>query len=835
MARRERPLDPGASPLQAFAHDLREVRRAAGNPQYRALAKAAGYSPSALSAAAGGVTLPSLAVTLAYVGACGGDMTAWQTRWESLAAHQQQTILRQLPMDVPAFTGRSEELVALDTLLATTKRGNRPVGISVICGPGGVGKTALAVHWAHRVARRFTDGQLYVDLRGYDVDAPTPPGDALAVLLHGLGVGQAEIPSTVDGRAAMYRSLIADRRMLVVIDNARNAPQVRPLLPGTPSCFVIVTSRDSLPGLVVRHGAQRTELGLLPLADAIALLRTLIGERVDTEPDAAQALAGRCARLPLTLRIAAELAANKPHAKLAELVDDLADQRRRLDAFDSDSDEQCATRMVFSWSYRNLPPIGARAFRLLGASPATGFDAAALAALLGCDLPTTGRALHLLAQAHLVTPIGASRFEMHDLLAAYARECADDDPDPDSALTRLFDHLLATASVAADLISPHDNHRRPRIPPPNLTPPRDADAARRWLDTEKANLLAVIAHAAKRGWPQHATQLAATIGGYLHDGAHYDEAIAAQSDALNAARTVDDRAAEALAWHRLGMACGQLGRYDEAVAHYARALAIRRELKDRPGEAATLNNFSATEMLWGRFDAALELNVQALTIRHEIGDRAGEAVTLGNMATAYVHLHQIDEALAHYQRALAIHREVGHRIGEAFVLNGIGRALSSAGRYQESLDHLTLAMAIFKQIDHRSGIGYVRDEMGITCAGLGHLTESIEHHQEALAVHRATRYRVGEAESLDHLGIRYRQCGRHLEAMQCHAQSIAIARAIGNGGLEATALNNLGETQRAAGNPADARASHAAALTLAQELGNRHEQERAQRGLSQIL
>jgi tetratricopeptide (TPR) repeat protein len=758
-------------------------------------------------------------------------MAAWQTRWETLSEQQQAAIPRQLPMDVPAFTGRADALSHLDMLAPVNGRRAGGVPIAAVCGPGGVGKTALAVHWAHRAARRFPDGQLYLDLRGYSTDAPTAPGDALAVLLDGLGVTGTTLPSTLDGRAAMYRSLMAGRRMLLLLDNARNAAQVRPLLPGTASCSVVVTSRDRLSGLVVRNGAQRMDLGLLPVSDAVMLLRTLIGSRVEVETEAAQALTEYCARLPLALRVAAELAAARPAAKLVELVEDLADQRRRLDVLDAQSDEDCATRVVFSWSVQSLPALAAQAFRLLGASPLVDFDADAVAALLGTDRTGGRRALDALDRAYLVMPCGAGRFSMHDLLTAYSYECSETDPERSAALTRLMDHLLATASAAADLVSPHNRLRRPRVGPPAIAAPKDAGPARRWLNAEKANLLAAVGFAARQGWPQHAIGLAATIGGYLNDGAHYDHAIAMYRESLHAALSIADSAAEALAWHGIGMACTQLGQYDEAVGHYARALAIRRQSADRQGEAATLNNFSAAEMLWGRYAEALALNAQALAIRRETADRSGEAVTLGNMATAHLHMHQYDEALASYQQALAIHREVGHRVGEAFVLNGMGAALSSAGRYEESVSHLTAAMEIFDQIGHRSGIGCVHDELGVACAGLDRLEESIKHHQVALAIHRDTGYRIGEAESLDRLGLRYRACGRYAEAAEHHLNSIATARAIRNAGLEAAGLTSLGETQLAAGRHTQARATLTRALGLAR---NRYDITRAKAALNSM-
>ncbi len=305
MGRREQPLDLAAGALPEFARGLRELRRAAGNPGYRSLARRAGYSASALSAAASGRVLPSLAVTLAYVGACAGDTREWERRWTELAATVAAAqpagggvavpagggvaVPRQLPADTYGFTGRAAELASLDALLDAAGREPSAVVISAVAGTGGVGKTALAVHWAHRVVDRFPDGQLYVDLRGYDPDQPLDPADVLAGFLCALGVPGEQVPYDTAERAARYRTLVAGRRMLVVLDNAYSADQVRPLLPGTPACFVLVTSRDSLAGLVARHGARRLDLDLLAADEAAALLRTLVGARIDAEPAAAAA------------------------------------------------------------------------------------------------------------------------------------------------------------------------------------------------------------------------------------------------------------------------------------------------------------------------------------------------------------------------------------------------------------------------------------------------------------------------------------------------------------------------------------------------------------------
>jgi DNA-binding SARP family transcriptional activator len=370
----------------------------------------------------------------------------------------------QLPADVHAFTGRQDELAELDRLLAGPGPAGLPglqglpgraglagpgglagpaaaagaataageptaVVIAAISGTAGVGKTALAVRWAHRTRDRFPDGQLYVDLRGYDPEQPVSATDALAGFLTALGVPAAEIPPAVDDRAARFRTEITGRRLLLLLDNAATVDQVRPLLPGAASCFVLVTSRDSLAGLIARHGAHRLDLDLLPLPDAVTLLRTLLGGRVVAEPAAAATLAEQCARLPLALRVAAELAASRPATPLRQIVTDLADDRRRLDLLDAGGDRHTAVRAVFSWSYRHLPAHAAQAFRLLGIYPGPDLDPQATATLFDTSLDGARQLLDLLARAHLIQPArrhpaDTGRYGMHDLLRAYATQLA---------------------------------------------------------------------------------------------------------------------------------------------------------------------------------------------------------------------------------------------------------------------------------------------------------------------------------------------------------------------------------------------------------------------------
>jgi tetratricopeptide (TPR) repeat protein len=653
------------------------------------------------------------------------------------------------------------------------------------------------VHWAHHAARDFPDGQLYVNLRGYDPDQPMPASDALAGFLRSLGVPGENIPPDETERASRYRSILAEKRTLVVLDNAATVEQVRPLLPGHPACAVVVTSRDSLAGLIARDGAKRLDLDLLPLADAIALLRDLIDARVDAEPDAAATLAEQCARLPLALRIAAELAATRPTSRLADLVAELGDQQQRLHLLSADNDPRTAVRAVFSWSYDQLDTGTARAFRLVGLQPGADFDLYAVAALTGSTLKHGRKELGTLVRAHLVQATAPGRYGMHDLLRAYANDlAARDRPEVNEAMTRLLDHYLHTASVAMDIVHPAERYLRPRISPPTTAmPPITGPAeARAWLDAERATLTAATLHAATQRWPRHAIGLAATLAHYLSISAHYSEAMTIHSHARTAAQRAGNHAAEATALRNLAAIHYQQSRYQVAADHLQQALALFELAGDRIGQARVLSNLGTTRHVQGRYQESIDLRRHALQIYREMGDKAGEMLVLNNLGAIDGRQGRYELAARHFQEALAIAVEIGSRDSECLGLIHLGTVSMNQGRYQQAISNLG----------------------------------------QALALCRDAGYPQYEAEALARMGDVCLRQGGTREAADRLRQALAVCREIGNASGEADALNSLGEVFLATGHPQDARRQHGPALTLATQVGNKYQQARAHSGLGHV-
>ncbi len=727
---------------------------------------------------------------------------------------------RALPGPVAHFTGRHNELAVLTGLL--DQPGRRAPGTAVISalgGTAGVGKTALAVHWARLVAHRFPDGQLYVNLRGYDLGSPMPPQDALAEFLRALGVSGQDIPAGVDECAARYRGLLAGRRMLVLLDNARSAEQVRPLLPASAGCLAVVTSRDPMAGLVARQGAQRVELDLLPLPDAAGLLRTLVGERAAADPAATRSLAEACSRLPLALRVAAERITATPDTALADLVAELADERLGLEPIQPDGAQRTAIRAVFSWSYRQLPEAAARAFRLSALHPGPDLDAYSVAALTGGTLEQAAELLGQLLQASLIQPSASSRhagdrYTRHDLLRAYGRELAtatDTDAERRTALTRLFDYYLQAASLATNTLYP------PAIPHPAsgpLPPLATPAAAQAWLDAERASLVAVSAHAARRGWSGHASRLAVTLHRYLDAGGYVSEAITVHNAGRRAARRVGDRGAIAEALNSLGHADLRQGHYQQAIARFQKAHAHFRATGNKSGEAYALGNLGLVAMRQGGYQQAARHFELAAGLLRQTGDRAGQARMLANLGVLAMQQGRYQQAGDYQRQALIIFQEVGDRSGEAQGLSTLGTIDGRQGGYESAADHLRQALSLFRAAGDRSGQAHALTDLGDIDLRRGHFDSAARHQLRSLTLFHETGDPAGQAKALNGLGSALLAAGRVADAHARHTAALALARKLDDQYEQARALGGLGDAEHALGDPAEARRQWRQALAL---------------------
>ncbi len=855
-------------PVRMLFDELHDLHHRAGWPSLRDMAKDVGCSHTTVSVAFSGPRVPRWGLLELIVEALGGDTGRMHLLW--LAASQAQhpapgtgagsepagpasggqpptdvplprgpvphapPVPRELPADVVPFTGRTHQLAELDRLLESVDGTGPAAGLVVLSGTAGVGKTALAVRWAHRVADRFPDGQLYVNLRGYDPDRPVPPADVLAAFLRVLGLDGAAVPGELAERAARYRTLLAGKRMLVLLDNAHSVDQVRDLLPGASSCLTLVTSRHALPALVARHGAVRVRLDLLSPAEAVSLLRALIGGRVDAEPEQAVTLAQRCARLPLALRVAAELAGSRSLSSLAQLVAELGDEQRRLDLLAAGQDEYTALRAVFSWSYQQLTAPAARAFALLGHYPGQDIDGYAAAAVAGTDLAGAHRLLDELARAHLIEETRPGRFGMHDLLRAYAAEqsaqCSAEDRR--SALTRLLDYHLHAAGAAVRTGIP--GSRPPGGSPAGPVPDFPGAAeARAWLDLERANLLAAAELAGVHRLP-HVGQLASVIAGYLDTRAYYQDVLALADLALRTARDRADRAAEASALSLLATAYRRLGDYAAARQRYEQALAIDVAADDRAGQAAALHGLGILDWRQGRYGPAAERLDAALGTYRDLADRGGQGSALHGLGIVYRRLGRYADAVAHYEQALELHRAAADRAAEARTLGNLGVVYLRLGRYDEALRHGERSLAIHRELGDRAGVGVALTNVAAAYERLDRLDEAGEHFAEALDRYRAAGYRVGEGDALHGLGLVYRRAGRHAEAVDRLRQAVAIGQDLSELDLVAGALNDLGESLRATGQSDDAMDAYAGARELSTQTGDRYEQARACDGIAHL-
>jgi DNA-binding SARP family transcriptional activator/tetratricopeptide (TPR) repeat protein len=719
----------------------------------------------------------------------------------------------QLPADVAAFTGRAGPLAQLDALLHEEDTGRATaVVLSAIAGTAGVGKTALAVHWAHRVRHQFSDGQLYVNLHGHAATPPMRPVEALSRFLRALGVPPEQVPVHVDEAADLYRTLLADRRMLVVLDNARDPDQVRPLLPGSPGCLVLVTSRDRLAGLVARDGARRLTLDVLTPAEAQSLLVRLIDpERVAADPGATAALAEECAHLPLALRIAAANLTGHPGQSVAGYTAQLR-AGNRLAALAADADEQSAVRIAFDLSYTTLPPRAQRLFRWLGLTHGTDLTAEAAAALADISVPEAQRSLDRLAAAHLFSEHIPGRYTCHDLLRGYGRErslAADTQPERQAALRRLFDFYLHTVDTAARSLYPE----KLRLPLPTVaTRPEpqlsfgDYAEALTWLDAERPNLVAAVQYAAEHGPRPMAWLLADALRGYFYLRMYTVDWLAVAHAALSAARTDGELKAQAAAHISLADLDWRHSLHRQATEHYVRALASCRETDWVEGQAAVLGNLGTVYWQLGRLATAAKHYREALALNRRAGWLEGQATNLVNLATVHWQLGELTESANHNTQAIALNRKVGSRTGEALALNNLGETYHMQGRLDQALDHLTRALNLYREIGNRGSEPEALRCLAAVHRDAGRLPQALELAHAALTLARDTGSRRHETHTRGTLAAIHHQLGHHQQAIEEYEHTLNLARDTNNRYAQAEAFlglaaahHQLGRVEQAVG------------------------------------
>jgi DNA-binding SARP family transcriptional activator/Tfp pilus assembly protein PilF len=653
----------------------------------------------------------------------------------------------QLPADVTDFTGRDEQVKRLCDLLAGAGAGSDSgaVRIAVVAGAGGLGKTSLAVHAAHRVRRKFPDGQLYVDLLGATA-TPLSPGDVLARFLRDLGVDGRQIPVDEDERAGRYRTALASRRMLVVLDNARDAAQVRPLLPGAASSAVLVTTRSRMPDLA---STRLVDLNVLDDDEALTLFIKAVGDdRAAAEPEATAELLDACAGLPLAIRICAARLATRSGWSIQAMASRLRDEHHRLDELRAGD---LAVRASFQVSFASLLTTAgpdeiapADAFRLLGLWQGASISAAAAAALFGTPEYLAANALETLVDVHLLESTGPDRYKFHDLLRVYSSERAVADlsgPEREAAIGRLLGWYMHTADAAAQVILPHRYHV-PLEASPAAYPPLSfsaTDDALAWYDSERVNVVAATRQAAAAGLHDIAWRLPAPLISMFNRRGNWADCIATHRIALDSARQAGNPQGEAWVLNNLGQALG-----------------------------------------FTHMSEAIELLERSLAIRREIGDRLGEAQAANNLSDAYVVLGRTDEGLDLLRRALDLNREVGYRYGEGLVLNNLGEAFLDLDRPDEAIDYLLQARRVFAEIEFQHGVGYSLHNLGRAQLSLGRDAEALDCLEQALVIHTKAGDRHRQAFTLRYLGLAQKHNGLAAEASESWRQAAAIFDDLGD-------------------------------------------------------
>jgi DNA-binding SARP family transcriptional activator len=725
---------------------------------------------------------------------------------------------RQLPADIAHFTGRLTELATLEGVLpASEGQAQRPI---IISGTGGVGKTALAVHWAHMVQDRFPDGQLYLDLRGFGPGAPVEPAAALEMLLRALDVAPERLSAELDARSALLRTMLAGRRMLMLLDNARDEAQVRPLLPGGRSP-VLITSRNQLRGLAAREGAFRVTLDVFSPHESHSLLRSLVDEdRLRAAPQAEAELGELCSRLPLALSIAAANLDANPHLRLTDYVSELR-EGNRLAALETGNDQAAAVRATFDLSYTALPEPQRRLFRLLGLLPGADFSAAATAALADCSTAEARHGLDRLAAYHLIRAHGPDRYAFHDLLRLYAAEHAHADETPGELLEvsrRLHDWYLHSVLAAAQLLHPH----WVRLPQPPLTSSAlpatfdSQEAAAAWVEAEHANLVAMIHHAHQHGPGELVWRLTDTLRGHFWVSRHLDDWFTCAQAALTVAEAEGSRAAQAVIQLSLADAHTHQDQPEEAMALYARALSLTEEIGWLDCQASALGGLANAYLRLGHLLEAVEHLDRALQLSRQTDRKRGQQAYLNNLANAHHQLGRLDLALDQLGQALELATD-----RSAALICTMGAVCHSLGRFDEAARYLNDGLSLSRQ---RGDHGVELECLAVLAAlhrDLGHHAEALELSGMALAMSQDLDDHFLQAGTLNVVAMLHHDLGRYGEALKLHQQALDATEQGGNRHPEVVSLIGLADAARSLGRHSDATAYAERAYAIARDLSFR--------------
>jgi tetratricopeptide (TPR) repeat protein/transcriptional regulator with XRE-family HTH domain len=742
---------------------------------------------------------------------------------------------RALPRDIAAFTGRQAELDQLVQRLGAGDGGG-VVSIHAISGMAGIGKTTFAVHAGYRLAGSFPDGQFFLPLHAHTPgQRPVDPADALASLLLTAGVPAHQIPPGVDARAGRWRDHAAGKKILLVLDDAAGHEQVRPLLPGSPGCLVLITSRRRLAAL---EDAAVVSLDTLSPHEAAGLLARLASRADVTAADAAVGeLAALCGYLPLAIGITGRQLAHHPAWTPAGLAADLAAAKDRLALMAA---ENLSVAAAFGLSYHDLDADQQRLFRRLGLHPGADIDACATAALDDTTVSQARRGLEDLYDQHLITQPAHGRYRFHDLLRQHARAlaAADNAPESGAAAGRLLDYYLHTALAANEHIANSSWNlvvnslpsARPPACAPSVSTPRQAAA---WLEDERSNLHAVVGYAAATGQPLHAMLIPAAMADFLETRGHSDQGLALHKSALAAARQAGNLPGQARGLMLLANTQVLTSELVAAAATFQQARTVYRDLGDRAGQADAINSLGFVYKLTSRFASAIACHQQALELFRDLGHPRGQAEALSGLGAVYSLAGNYPAATASNQQALALFRDVGHRHGQAATLSALGTVQRLTGDYPAAVTTLRQAMALSRDLDDRDKQAWILGELGIAQRLTGDHRSATVMHREALEKFRDLGDRPSEAYALNQLGLDQQRTGDYPAAAASHQQALQLYRDFGQLHEQAEVLNSLGELSSRTAASQQARDHHNQALAIAREFGVPLEEARALEGIGQ--